>query len=101
MRRASHKLKGNTLDEAVALYQAKKNNVAKAIAYLIEKQFLANTPQDIASFLRIYKQKFDSTAIGEYVFCYTIVLPPFLVCERCLCLSLSIYYCLSAFSDTT
>jgi nucleotidyltransferase/DNA polymerase involved in DNA repair len=31
----------------------------------------------------------------------TVVLPPFLVCETCLCLALSIYYCLSAFSDTT
>jgi hypothetical protein len=43
----------------------------------------------------------EQDAADLYVFCYTIVLPPFLVCERCLCLSLSIYYCLSAFSDTT
>jgi hypothetical protein len=67
MRRASHREKGNTLDEAVSLYQTKKHSIAKAIRYLISKAFISDTPQEIASFLRIYKQRFDPTAIGEYL----------------------------------
>jgi hypothetical protein len=37
----------------------------------------------------------------KYVFYYTILLPTFLVCDVSVCLSLSIYSCLPAFSDTT
>jgi hypothetical protein len=36
--------------------------------------------------------------VGKYVFCYTIVLPSFLVCD--VSVSLSIYHSLPAFSDT-
>jgi hypothetical protein len=38
--------------------------------------------------------------LSKYVFCHTIVLPSFLVCDD-VSVSLSIYYCLFAFSDTT
>jgi exonuclease-1 len=40
-----------------------------------------------------------SPTLLQYVFCYTIVLPFFLVCG--VVVSLLIYYCLLAFSDTT
>lgn len=28
---------------------------------------MSNTPQEIASFLRVYKNRFDSTAIGDFL----------------------------------
>jgi hypothetical protein len=44
----------------------------------------------------------ESTFTEEYVFCYIIVLPSFLVCDVSLSLSLLSMYCsLLAFSDTT
>jgi brefeldin A-inhibited guanine nucleotide-exchange protein len=65
--RREHNIKDtNLLQEAIKIYQ-EKDSLSKAIKYLISKEFMANTPQEVASFLRIYKNNFDPAAIGDYL----------------------------------
>ena len=36
-------------------------------AVQVGKHFMADTPQEIASFLRVYKNSFDPSAIGDFL----------------------------------
>merc|ERR1711871_1777892 len=55
------------LAEAIGLYKAKNNSLKKAIDFLLKKNFMADTAQEIANFLRLYKNSFDPSAIGDYL----------------------------------
>jgi hypothetical protein len=39
----------------------KKGSLKKAVQYLVSKDFMADSPQEIASFLRVYKNSFDAS----------------------------------------
>lgn len=54
------------LEEAISLYK-KKNSLKKAISFLVQKGFMAETAPEIARFLRLYKNSFDPSAIGDYL----------------------------------
>jgi hypothetical protein len=61
-----HQKAEELVSEAVRLYE-QSGSLKKALAYLIKKNFIANTPQEIAGFLRVYKNSFDPSAIGDYL----------------------------------
>jgi hypothetical protein len=64
MRRQAHQESEALINKAIEIYNT-KNDLKKAVDYLIKHEFLANTPQEIANFLRVYKNSFDPGAIGE------------------------------------
>jgi hypothetical protein len=66
MKRAAHQESEALIKKAIEIYHA-KNDLKKAVDYLIKNQFLTNTPQEIANFLRLYKNSFDPGAIGEFL----------------------------------
>ena len=51
----------------VAIDIANKKTLKKAVEYLIACNVLPPTPRDIATFLRIHKEKFDPSALGLYL----------------------------------
>jgi len=53
------------LTQALQLYKSK--GLKKAIQYLVACDFMSDTPRDIASFLRIYRDLLDPVAIGDYL----------------------------------
>lgn len=65
-RRAAHQESEALIAEAVQIYK-KKDSLKKAVDFLIGKNFMANTPHEIANFLRVYKQSFDELAIGDFL----------------------------------
>lgn len=65
-RRAYHEKSEELLEQAKHIY-AEKDSLKKAIEFLIDKGFLAHSPQEIANFVRIYKSNFDPVAIGDYL----------------------------------
>ena len=65
-RRAVHQESEELLREAIKIY-GEKNSLIKAVRYLVSKNFMADTPQEIASFLRVYKNSLDPSAIGEFL----------------------------------
>lgn len=65
-RRAIHEEAEEYIKQAIKIYQ-EKVSLKKAVQYLISKDFMADSPQEIASFLRVYKNSFDASAIGEYL----------------------------------
>lgn len=66
MKREAHQESENLIKKAIEIYHT-KNDLKKAVDFLIKNQFLANTPQEIANFLRLYKNSFDPGAIGEFL----------------------------------
>lgn len=56
----------DVLSEAVLIYR-EKDSIAKAVKYLVSKNFMSNTPQEFASFARLYKKHFDPSAIGDFL----------------------------------
>lgn len=54
-----------TLETAFEI--ARKKSVKKAIDYLIACNALTPAPRDVASFLRIHKDKLDQGALGSYL----------------------------------
>jgi hypothetical protein len=65
-RRAAHQESENLIQQAIEIYK-QKASIKKAVEFLVSKQFMPNTPQEVASFLRVYKNHFDPTAIGEFL----------------------------------
>merc|ERR1711871_1755667 len=66
-RRQANREANEILEEAISLYKAKNNSLKKAIDFLLKKNFMADTAQEIANFLRLYKNSFDPSAIGDYL----------------------------------
>jgi hypothetical protein len=54
------------LQQAVRIYQ-EKESVGKAVKFLISKNFMSDTPHEIAGFIRIYKDSFDPASIGDFL----------------------------------
>ena len=54
------------LKEGLAIY-VKKNSIAKAIKFLVSKGFMSNSARDAASFLRLYRENFAPSAIGDFL----------------------------------
>lgn len=65
-RRAVHQEAEELLREAIKIYE-QKSSLLKAVRYLIDKNFMGDTPQEIASFLRVYKNSLDPSAIGDFL----------------------------------
>lgn len=65
-RKAVNQEASDLLDEAIALYK-KKNSLKKAVDFLVMKNFMSDTPQEVASFLHVYKNSFDPSAIGDFL----------------------------------
>ncbi|CAM9613184.1 unnamed protein product, partial [Phaeothamnion confervicola] len=64
-RRELRKRAEEVMKQALELYHAK--GLKKAVQYLVASSFLADTPHDIANFLRVYRQELDAAAIGEFL----------------------------------
>jgi hypothetical protein len=56
----------DVLKEGIAIY-TKKNSIAKAIKFLVSKGFMSATARDAASFLRLYRDNFAPSAIGDFL----------------------------------
>jgi len=65
-RRAVHQEAEELLKEAIKIYEG-NGSLRKAVRFLVDRNFMADTPQEIASFLRVYKNSFDPSAIGEFL----------------------------------
>eukprot|EP00595_Chromulina_sp_UTEXLB2642_P001168 CAMPEP_0196764042 /NCGR_PEP_ID=MMETSP1095-20130614/5284_1 /TAXON_ID=96789 ORGANISM="Chromulina nebulosa, Strain UTEXLB2642" /NCGR_SAMPLE_ID=MMETSP1095 /ASSEMBLY_ACC=CAM_ASM_000446 /LENGTH=1536 /DNA_ID=CAMNT_0042118611 /DNA_START=710 /DNA_END=5320 /DNA_ORIENTATION=- len=65
-RRAVHEESEELINQAIKIYK-EKDSVKKAVQFLISKNFMSDTPQEIASFLRVYKNHFDPTSIGDFL----------------------------------
>ena len=65
-KRRNHQYSEQLLQQAILIYH-KKDSLKKAIDFLIENKFINNTPQEIANFVRVYKNNFDPVAIGDYL----------------------------------
>jgi hypothetical protein len=44
-----------------------KESIGKALDILIKKGFLLRTPQEFATFIRVYRSHFDPTSLGEFL----------------------------------
>jgi hypothetical protein len=66
LRRAAHQESEELIQQAIKIY-TEKSSLKKAVEFLISKGFMADTPQEIANFLRVYKNSFDPSAIGEFL----------------------------------
>ena len=65
-RRAVHQEAEDHLRQAIKIF-SETGSLKKSIKYLVNKNFMADSPQEIASFLIVYKNSFDPSAIGEYL----------------------------------
>eukprot|EP00981_Chlorochromonas_danica_P004234 scaffold857_cov152-Ochromonas_danica.AAC.17 len=65
-RRAAHEEAEELIKAAISIYQEKRS-LKKAVTYLLNEGFMPDTPQEIANFLRVYKNSFDAEAIGEFL----------------------------------
>lgn len=65
-RRAVHQEAEDHLRQAIKIF-SETGSLKKSIKYLVNKNFMADSPQEIASFLRVYKNSFDPSAIGDYL----------------------------------
>ena len=54
-----------TLTQALALYRAK--GLKKTVQFLVASTFMSDTPRDVASFLRVYRDLLDPEAIGDFL----------------------------------
>ncbi|KAJ1422379.1 hypothetical protein B484DRAFT_114680 [Ochromonadaceae sp. CCMP2298] len=66
MRRRAHEEAEQLISEAIKIYAAKQD-MKKAVKYLVNKGFMDDTPQEVANFLRVYKNSFDPGAIGDFL----------------------------------
>ena len=66
MRRAAHQESEALIRQAIDIYRA-KSSLKKAVDFLVSKDFMPNTAQEVANFLRLYKNSFDAEAIGEFL----------------------------------
>lgn len=57
----------NSVTRETAFDIAKKKSIKKAVEYLIACNALTPSPRDIASFLRIHKDRLDQSALGYYL----------------------------------
>jgi len=64
--RAAHMEAEELVAQADKIYHEKKS-LPKAIKFLLANNFMQNTPQEIANFLRVYKGHFDQTALGDFL----------------------------------
>lgn len=64
--RAAHEESEGLIKEAIKI-STEKGSLKKAVAFLLSKGFMPDTPQEIANFLRVYKNSFDAEAIGEFL----------------------------------
>lgn len=65
-RRAAHQESEKLIKEAIKIY-TEKQSLKKAVQFLLARDFMPNTPQEVANFLRVYKNSFDPAAIGEFL----------------------------------
>eukprot|EP01038_Epipyxis_sp_PR26KG_P012843 gene12843-17217_t len=65
-RREAHTQAEELINQAIKIY-TEKNSLQKAVKYLLSMNFMADTPQEIANFLRVYKNSFDPGAIGDFL----------------------------------
>lgn len=65
-RRAAHLESERVIKDAIKIYEEKKS-LKKAVEFLISKNFMSDTPQEIANFLRVYKSSFDPASIGDFL----------------------------------
>lgn len=65
-RRAAHQESEDLIKQAIKIYQD-KDSLKKAVEFLLSKGFMPDTPQEIANFLRVYKNSFDPAAIGDFL----------------------------------
>jgi Sec7-like guanine-nucleotide exchange factor len=65
-RRAVHQEAEDFLKQAIKVF-SDTGSLKKSIKFLVAKNFMSDNPQEIASFLRVYKNSFDPSAIGEYL----------------------------------
>ena len=65
-RRAVHQHAEDILQTAIKIYR-EKASLKKAVQFLVKSDFMPDTPQEIASFLRVYKNSFDPSAIGDFL----------------------------------
>jgi hypothetical protein len=56
----------DVLSQAVKIYR-EKDSMTKAVKFLVAQNFMSNTPQEYASFVRLYKKHFDPAAIGDFL----------------------------------
>jgi hypothetical protein len=66
LRRAAHQESEEMIKQAIKIYN-EKDSLKKAVLYLLSKGFMPDTPQEIANFLRVYKNSFDPAAIGDFL----------------------------------
>jgi len=65
-RRAVHQQAEDILQKAIKIYR-EKTSLKKAVQFLVKNDFMPDTPQEIANFLRVYKNSFDPSAIGDFL----------------------------------
>lgn len=65
-RRAAHQQSEKLIKEAIKIY-TEKDSLKKAVKFLVSKDFMPDTPQEVANFLRVYKNHFDPAAIGDFL----------------------------------
>jgi len=56
----------SVLQAAIRIYEEKRSLV-KVVRFLVSKNFMADTPQEVASFLRLYGSSFDPSTIGDFL----------------------------------
>lgn len=66
IRRAAHQEAEELIQQAIKIY-TDKQSLKKAVEFLLSKGFMPDTPQEIANFLRVYKNSFDPSAIGDFL----------------------------------
>lgn len=64
--RAKHQQAEDLLTKSIEIYK-EKDSLKKAVQFLIKNGFMPDTPQEIARFLRVYKNSFDPSAIGDFL----------------------------------
>ena len=57
----------NSVTRETAFDIARKKSIKKAVEYLIACNALTPSPRDIASFLRVHKDRLDQGALGYYL----------------------------------
>lgn len=65
VRQEQQRKQEEVLTQALSLYRAK--GLKKAVQYLVASSFMSDTPRDVASFLRVYRDLLDPEAIGDYL----------------------------------
>jgi hypothetical protein len=64
-RREMHKQNEGLLAQALKIFREK--SLKKAVQFLVANNFMSDTPQEVASFLRLYSHFLDPVAIGDFL----------------------------------